>query len=418
MQEIKCPNCGTVFQVDESGYTQILQQVRDREFEKELQRRKQELEQKKNDDMTIALMEQERNHRAALEGKNAALAEKEQEIQRLRARLSSAETEKKLAVSEAVQAKDRELSEKGTVIASLKMDLELQKKEGELRETGLIEKHRGEMKLLDEEIERLKDFKARQSTKMVGESLEQHCLTQFNMIRMTAFPNAFFEKDNDARTGSKGDFIFREAYDGTEFISIMFEMKNEMDTTATKHKNEDFFKELDKDRREKKCEYAVLVSLLEGDSELYNNGIVDVSYAYPKMFVVRPQFFIPIISLLRNAALGSLEYRKKLEELQHQQLDLYNFEENLALAKSRFAESFRFASERFEDAINGIDSTIAALTKIRDNLMKSEKHLNTANNKLSDMSIKKLTKNAPSVRAMFEELGRAREEELEQGQEE
>ena len=239
---------------------------------------------------------------------------------------------------------------------------------------------------------------------MVGESLEQHCLTQFNQIRMTAFPNAYFEKDNDAKSGSKGDFIFREASDGTEFLSIMFEMKNEMDTTATKHKNEDFFKELDKDRNEKKCEYAVLVSLLESDNELYNNGIVDVSYRYPKMFVIRPQFFIPIISLLRNAALNSLEYQKKLADIQTQQLDIYNFEANLAEFKKGFTYSFGQASARFEDAINGIDKVISALTKIRENLVKSENHLNAANNKLEDVSIKRLTNNAPSVRAMFEEI--------------
>lgn len=239
---------------------------------------------------------------------------------------------------------------------------------------------------------------------MIGESLEQHCLTQFNQIRMTAFPNAYFEKDNDARTGSKGDFIFRESSDGTEFISIMFEMKNEMDTTATKHKNEDFFKELDKDRNEKKCEYAVLVSLLEIDNELYNNGIVDVSYRYPKMFVIRPQFFIPIISLLRNAALNSLDYQKKLADIQNQQLDLYNFEENLAAFKNGFAYSFDQASARFKDAIDGIDKAIADLNKIKDNLLKSEKHLNTANNKLEDVSIKRLTNNAPSVRTMLEKI--------------
>ena len=404
MQEMKCPNCGKVFQVDDAGYAQILQQVRDKEFEKELNRREQELNQKKQNDLTIARMEQEKSHSEELSKKNSELAEKDQEIGRLKSQLDKAETEKKLAVSEAVQEKDKELLERGNEITKLQSDLALQKKEGELRESSLIEQYKGELKLRDEEIERLKDFKARQSTKMIGESLEQHCLTQFNQIRMTAFPNAYFEKDNDAKTGSKGDFIFRETADGTEFISIMFEMKNEMDTTATKHKNEDFFKELDKDRNEKKCEYAVLVSLLESDNDLYNNGIVDVSYRYPKMFVIRPQFFIPIISLLRNAALNSLEYQKKLADIQNQQLDLYNFEENLAAFKDSFAYSFSQASARFGDAIKGIDNAISALTKIRENLVKSENHLNTANNKLEDVSIKRLTKNAPSVRAMFEEI--------------
>ena len=245
MQEIKCPNCGTVFQVDESGYAQILSQVRDKEFEKELERREQELALKKENDLRIVRMEQEKSFNEQLARKVSDLAEKDREIERLKAQLDKADTEKKLAVSEAIQKKDKELSEKGTEITKLQSELELQRKEGELQKNNLVEQHKGELKLRDEEIERLKDFKARQSTKMIGESLEQHCLTQFNQIRMTAFPNAYFEKDNDARTGSKGDFIFRESSDGTEFISIMFEMKNEMDTTATKHKNDDFFKELD-----------------------------------------------------------------------------------------------------------------------------------------------------------------------------
>ena len=404
MNEIKCPHCGKFFQIDESGYAQIASQVRDREFENELRRREAELARRQEDALNIERMKQEKSRQEELSKKESELAEKDLLIEQLKAQIGQAETAKKLAVSEAVQGKDKELSEKGTEILRLKDDLLLQKKESVLRENNLEEKYRGELKLRDDEIERLKDFKARQSTKMVGESLEQHCMTEFNRIRMTAFPNAYFEKDNDARTGSKGDFIFREESDGTEFISIMFEMKNEMDETATKHRNEDFFKELDKDRREKKCEYAVLVSLLESDNELYNNGIVDVSYRYPKMFVVRPQFFIPIISLLRNAALNSLEYRKKLAEVQNQQIDLYHFEENLSVFKASFADSFRKASDRFDDAIAGIDKAISALTKIRENLVKSENHLNTANNKLEDVSIKRLTKNAPSVRAMFEEM--------------
>ncbi|MCR4615484.1 MAG: DUF2130 domain-containing protein [Clostridiales bacterium] len=404
MQEIKCPNCGQIFQVDESGYAQILQQVRDKEFEKELERREHDLAQKKENDLTIAKMEQEKSYNEKLAEKDSEIINKNLEIERLKAQLGKADTEKKLAVSEAVQEKDRELSEKGNEITQLQNDLELQKKESELHENSLLEQHKGELKLRDEEIERLKDFKARQSTKMVGESLEQHCMTQFNQIRMTAFPNAYFEKDNDASSGSKGDFIYRESADGTEFISIMFEMKNEMDTTATKQNNEDFFKKLDKDRNEKNCEYAVLVTLLESDNELYNNGIVDVSYKYPKMFVVRPQFFIPIISLLRNAALNSLQYRRELQIVRNQQLDIYNFESNLSSFKDDFEKSVKFASERFGDAIRGIDDTISKLTKIRENLVKSESHLNTANNKLENVSIKKLTKNAPSVRAMFEEI--------------
>ena len=375
MQEIRCPNCGKVFQVDEAGYAQILQQVHDSEFTKELARREKEMQQK-----------------------NELL------IGQLKAQLEKAETEKKLAVSEAVTEKDRELSEKGNEITKLLGDIELQKKEGALRETALIEQHKGELKLRDEEIERLKDFKARQSTKMVGESLEQHCMTQFNQIRMTAFPNAYFEKDNDARSGSKGDFIFRESSEGTEFISIMFEMKNEVDTTATKHKNEDFFRELDKDRNEKKCEYAVLVSLLEIDNELYNNGIVDVSYRYPKMFVIRPQFFIPIISLLRNAALNSLKYQRDLQIVRSQQLDLQNFEEEMRAFREGFARNYDIASRKFRTAIEEIDKTIDHLQKTKEALLSSENQLRLANNKAEDLSIKKLTKNAPSVRAMFEEI--------------
>jgi hypothetical protein len=403
MQEIKCPNCGKMFQVDETGYAQILQQVRDKEFEKELERRQEDIEQKTEKDLALVRMEQEKAFGEELTKKEAEITEREKLIEQLRAQLDKADTEKKLAVTEAVQEKDRELSEKGAEITRLRDDIELQKKESEIRENNLVEKHRDELNLREEEIERLKDFKTRQSTKMVGESLEQHCLTQFNQIRMTAFPNAYFEKDNDARSGSKGDFIFRESSDGTEFISIMFEMKNEMEETATKHKNEEFFKELDKDRNEKNCEYAVLVSLLESDNELYNNGIVDVSYRYPKMFVIRPQFFIPLISLLRNAALNSLEYQKKLADIQNQQLDIYNFEENLSVFKDSFANSFRLAGDRFNDAIAGIDKAISNLQKIRDNLVKSENHLNTANRKLEDVSIKKLTKNAPSVKKMFDE---------------
>ena len=287
----------------------------------------------------------------------------------------------------------------------------MQQRQSELTEKQLLEQHKGELRLRDEEIERLKDFKARQSTKMVGESLEQHCQNQFNSIRMTAFPNAYFEKDNDARTGSKGDFIFRESSDdGTEFISIMFEMKNEMDTTATKHKNEDFFKELDKDRKEKNCEYAVLVSLLEADNELYNNGIVDVSYKYEKMYVIRPQFFIPMITLLRNAALNSLKYQRELQIVKNQQVDILHFEENMESFKNAFGRNYELASRKFEDAINEIDKSIRQLEKVKEALTSSERNLRLANDKAQDLSIKKLTKNAPTVKAMFEELAESREE--------
>ena len=466
MQEIKCPNCGQVFQVDETGYAQIVQQVRDSEFEKEIAKRESELAEKRENELRMARMEQEKQFDKTLSEKESELAdrekkidllkaekqsetekirtEKDNEIERLkaerdreverikadkdreldrlradlteqlnklRAEVEKSDTEKELAVTRAVQEKDKEIADKNAEITKLSGDLEVQQRQSELTEKQLVEQHRGELRLRDEEIERLKDFKARQSTKMVGESLEQHCQNQFNSIRMTAFPNAYFEKDNDARSGSKGDFIFRESSDdGTEFISIMFEMKNEMDTTATKHKNEDFFKELDKDRKEKNCEYAVLVSLLEADNELYNNGIVDVSYKYEKMYVIRPQFFIPMITLLRNAALNSLKYQRELQIVKNQQVDILHFEENMESFKNAFGRNYELASRKFEDAINEIDKSIRQLEKVKEALTSSERNLRLANDKAQDLSIKKLTKNAPTVKAMFEELAESREE--------
>lgn len=404
MQEIKCPNCGEVFVVDESGYAQIVQQVRDKEFDKELRRREEELAGKQESELRLLRLEQKQEYDAALAKKETELQKRDQLIARLQAQISGTETEKKLAVAEVVSEKDRELSEKTTEITALKSQLANKATENELKEQALQKQYEEKLKMKDEQIEYYKDFKARQSTKMIGESLEQHCLNQFNALRMTAFPNAYFEKDNDARTGSKGDFIFREAADGVEFISIMFEMKNEMDETATKHKNEDFLKELDKDRREKKCEYAVLVSLLEIDNELYNNGIVDVSYRYEKMYVIRPQFFIPMITLLRNAALNSLQYRRELELARHQQVDILRFEENMNTFKEGFARNYRIASERFKTAIDEIDKTITHLQKTKDALLASENNLRLANHKAEDLSIKRLTKNAPSVKAMFDEL--------------
>lgn len=404
MQEIKCPNCGEIFAVDESGYAQIVQQVRDKEFEKELKRREGELAEKRESELRLLKLEQSREYERDLSRKEQELQEKAHTIAELRAQLSGTETEKKLAVAEIVSKKDRELSEKNTEITTLKSQLAGKDTERELQEQALQKQYEEKLKMKDEQIEYYKDFKARQSTKMIGESLEQHCLNQFNALRMTAFPNAYFEKDNDARTGSKGDFIFRESADSVEFISIMFEMKNEMDETATKHKNEDFLKELDKDRREKKCEYAVLVSLLEIDNELYNNGIVDVSYRYEKMYVIRPQFFIPMITLLRNAALNSLQYRQELELARHQQVDILRFEENMNTFKEGFARNYRIASDKFKTAIDEIDKTITHLQKTKEALLSSENNLRLANNKAEDLSIKRLTKNAPAVKAMFEEL--------------
>lgn len=404
MQELRCPNCGEVFQVDETGYAQIARQVRDSEFDKELARRERELAARQEKEMDLASLRQERAYEKAIAEKDAALAQQAQEMEQLRARLANSETAQKLAVAEAVQRKAQELAEGEKRILTLENELTAQQTASQLKEKSLQQQYEEKLKSKDEQIEYYKDFKARQSTKMIGESLEQHCLTQFNTLRMTAFPSAYFEKDNDARTGSKGDFIFREADEGgTEFISIMFEMKNEADTTATKHKNEDFFKELDKDRREKHCEYAVLVSLLEIDNEFYNNGIVDVSYRYEKMYVVRPQFFIPIITLLRNAALNSLKYRRELEIVRNQQLDILHFEENMNAFKEGFARNYRIASEKFRAAIDEIDKTISHLQKTKDALLSSENNLRLANNKAEDLSIKKLTKNAPSVKAMFDE---------------
>ena len=386
MAEIKCPNCGSVFNVDESNYASIVSQIRDKEFDAELNRRLQEIEKSKQQEMQIALMQ------------------KNQDIKDLQSKIESANLEKDLAVNEAISEKDKELAEKEKKIIELKGSIDNQASQYEIKEKSIIDNYEKQLKLKDESIEFYKDFKARQSTKMVGESLEQHCMIEFNNIRMAAFPKAYFEKDNDAKTGSKGDFIFRESTDdGVEFISIMFEMKNEMDETATKHKNEDFFKELDKDRKEKNCEYAVLVSLLESDNDYYNNGIVDVSYRYEKMYVIRPQFFIPLITLLRNAALNSVSYRQELQVLKNQQVDLTNFEANLLAFKDNFAKNYDRASQRFNSAIEGIEKAINVLNKIRDDLLASENQLRLANGKIDDITIKKLTKNAPSIKAQIEE---------------
>ncbi len=415
---MKCPNCGEVFQVDESGYAQLVKQVRDKEFAVEVERRKKELDERREDELKLARMEQDKVHseelakkELALAGKDRELADKDKEIELLKARIEGSEIQTKLAIAKALEEKNEELAKKTTEITKLKGRLDNKETENELKEKNLKEKYEEQLKNKDEQIQYYKDFKTRQSTKMVGESLEIHCLNQFNSIRMTAFPRAYFEKDNDAKTGSKGDFIFREsAEDGTEFISIMFEMKNEMDTTATKHKNEDFFKELDKDRREKGCEYAVLVSLLETDSEYYNNGIVDVSYRYDKMYVIRPQFFIPMITLLRNAALNSLKYQRELQVVKDQQIDILHFEENMNAFKEGFARNYKLASDKFKLAIDEIDKTIDHLNKTKAALLSSENNLRLANSKADELSIKKLTKNAPTVREMFEELKKEEEQ--------
>ena len=405
MQEIKCPKCNEIFQVDEFGYQQIAQQVRDKEFNKEITRFKSEVQQSLEQKLEITLLKEKEKHSKIIAENETTISALQNELNELRSHLKVVETEKKIAVAEAVQEREKALLEKTSEISVLQNKIILKEAENLVKENSLKEHYEIQLKNKDEQIAYYRDFKARQSTKMIGESLEQHCLTQFNSLRMTAFPQAYFEKDNDAKTGSKGDFIFREyAEDGAEFISIMFEMKNETDTTSTKHKNEDFFKELDKDRREKNCEYAILVSLLESDNEFYNNGIVDVSYKYPKMYVIRPQFFIPMITLLRNAAQNSLQYRKELQLVRSQQLDIQNFEENMNAFKEGFARNYRLASEKFATAIDEIDKTIDHLQRTKSALLSSQNNLRLANNKADELTIKKLTKNAPSVKAMFDNL--------------
>ncbi len=398
MQEIKCPKCGEVFQVDESGYAAIVKQVRDKEFEKEVNDRQAQFESEKESLVKLAKAETQQAF-------HDEITKKDMEIARLKAQLDSGEKDKKLAVSEAVQEKEKEIAESREQIYVLTGRIETGEKESQLREKSLKESYEEKLKMKDEQIAYYRDFKARMSTKMIGESLEQHCEMEFNRLRATGFQNAYFEKDNDARTGSKGDYIYRESdEEGTEFISIMFEMKNEADATATKKKNEDFFKELDKDRREKNCEYAVLVTLLEAESDLYNSGIVDVSHRYPKMYVIRPQFFIPMITLLRNAAVNSLQYRKELEVIRNQNIDISHFEEDMNDFKDKFARNYRLASEKFQKAIQEIDKTIDHLQKTKEALLSSENNLRLANDKAENLTIKRLTKNNPTMREKFAEL--------------
>ena len=395
MSEIKCPKCGTTFKVDDSSYADILNQVRTHEFEDEVEKRIKEALDKANSAKELAV-EKAKNAQAA-------------EISELKAKLKQADTDKELAVTRALAPVEKELESVKSDLESKNSEAKLReeslKSQVKLREAALKTQYEGAIKLKDEEIERLKDLKSKLSTKMVGETLEQHCQTEFNRLRATAFKNAYFEKDNDARTGSKGDFIYREDDEnGNEIISIMFEMKNENEATATKHKNEDFFKELDKDRKEKKCEYAVLVSLLEADSELYNTGIVDVSYKYDKMYVIRPQFFIPMITLLRNAALNSMKYKEELAIIRNQNIDITHFEENMENFKQSFARNYELASRKFSTAIEEIDKTIAHLQKTKEALLSSENNLRLANNKAEDLTIKRLTRGNPTMAAKFAEL--------------
>ncbi len=427
MQEIKCPKCGEVFQVDESGYAAIVKQVRDKEFLKEIESRESQFLTEKESAVQLAKLELEREFSEKLNNKETEIAklkseieaeqitkksavnqtavEKDKEIIELKNKLDSFNKDKELEITKLVTKMNSELLEKDNLITKLNGEKDLTEKEFQLKEQSIKEKYETEIRFKDDEISRLKDYKLKLSTKMVGESLEQHCETEFNRLRATGFQKAYFEKDNDAKSGSKGDFIYRD-YDtnGGEFISIMFEMKNETDTTSSKKKNTDFLKELDKDRREKACEYAVLVSLLEPENELYNTGIVDMSHHFEKMYVIRPQFFIPIITLLRNAALNSLEYRNELAMIKAQNIDISNFEAEMNDFKDKFSKNFRLASEKFHKAIEEIDKTIDHLQKTKEALLSSENNLRLANNKAEDLSIKRLTKNNPTMQAKFDAL--------------
>ncbi|MFY9138512.1 DUF2130 domain-containing protein [Zwartia sp.] len=391
MYEIICPHCSKAFKIDEAGYADILKQVRDGEFEQQLHERLELAEQEKRNAVALA------EAKLANASQQAAAA-KDAEIQALRAKLEAGGMAQQLAIVQALSSVEKERD-------ALKSGLERAQLEKALAEKSLKDKYETQLKDRDDAIERLRDMKARLSTKMVGETLEQHCETEFNRIRATAFPRAYFEKDNDARSGSKGDFIFRDADEaGTEIVSIMFEMKNESDLTATKSKNEDFLKELDKDRNEKACEYAVMVSLLEPDNEFYNTGIVDMFHRYPKMYIVRPQFFIPIITLLRNAAMNSLKYKTELAYVKAQSVDITNFENELETFKSAFARNYDLASQRFQKAIDEIDKSIDHLQKTKEALLGTDRNLRLANDKAQDVTIKKLTKGNPTMAAKFAEL--------------
>lgn len=433
MSEIKCPKCGSVFKIDEENYDSIVKQVRDSEFNKEIENREKQYQKDKEATIKIVTNDVEKKFNEQLVAKDLEIANLKNKIDNnkinqdnaikqasmdvekklnntinnlklqitnLENELKIKDTENNLKVEELRMTKDKDIGE-------LVNKIEVNKREFELKKQLLKDGYESKLKSKDEIIAYYKDFKARQSTKMIGESLEQHCNYEFNKLR-PLFPNVYFEKDNDARSGSKGDFIFRDYdEDGTEITSIMFEMKNEADETATKHKNEDFFKELDKDRNEKKCEYAVLVSMLEMDSDYYNEGIVDVSHRYKKMYVIRPQFFIPIITLIRGVGVNSLQYKKELITIQNQNIDISHFEDNLNTFKDGFGRNYRIASEKFKKAIDEIDKTIDHLQKTKDALLSSENNLRLANNKAENLTIKKLTNNNPTMSRMFDEYNKS-----------
>lgn len=423
MNEIKCPKCHTVFQINETDYESITKQIKDKEFEKEISRKEEQFKLDKelsiqkavsslkeelskeiaekaleNSKLKQSLEMQEEQTKINIERKYQEIIKKyELELNEIKNKLHLQDVQNKLDT-------EKKFAEKEKEIATLNNKIEIKDKEYKLKETTIKESYELKLKDKEEQLAYYKDFKARQSTKMIGESLEQHCNVEFNRLR-PLFKNAYFEKDNDAKTGSKGDFIFRDFDDaGNEIVSIMFEMKNEIDKTATKHKNEDFLKELDKDRKEKNCEYAVLVSLLEIDNDYYNDGIVDVSHIYNKMYVIRPQFFIPLITLIRNLANKSLEYKKELERIRNENIDITHFEENINTFKEGFGRNYRLASERFQKAIEEIDKTIDHLQKTKEHLLKTKDNLRLANNKVDDLTIKKLTHNNKTITKMFDEL--------------
>ena len=443
MKELKCPNCGSMFTVDEADYASIVSQVKNAEFEEELNLRLAEMMGRKDAEQKVKDAVAREDFSKKLGDKDKTILEKEQEIARLKASLEGIEEKTKLEIDKAVSAKNLEIaslkstiqlsesekekavmlarsemseslskkneeisalrSAKDLEIAELKSQGTLAKSEAELQKTAIRDEYEAKLKLAQEQVDYYKDLKIKMSTKMIGETLEQHCSNVFNGQMRPMFPNAYFEKDNDSVDHTKGDFIFRDSEDGTEYISIMFEMKNEADATEKKHKNEDFFKKLDEDRKKKGCEYAVLVSLLEQDNELYNNGIVDVSYKYPKMYVIRPQFFMPIITLLVNASKKSLEYKKELAIAKNQSLDITNFEEKLLEFKEKFGKNYELASRRFREAIKEIDKSIDALNKTKEALLSSENNLRLANDKADELTIRKLTYKNPTMKALFDE---------------
>lgn len=432
MKELKCPHCGNIFKVDEADYASIVSQVKNAEFDAEIKRRMAELDSRHKAEQELASTRAEQSFQKKLmqreleleakEGKinqlqnrlqnieaqknaekSLALAEMEKKLAEMKAAINQQDARLKIAVMEERNRSQQYLQAKDTEIARLKSDAELEKSRAQVHEAELLKRHEMELRNKQELVDYYKDLKTRMSTKMVGETLEIHCATQFNQMLRPMMPNAYFEKDNDAADGTKGDFIFRDSEEGTEYISIMFEMKNEMDTTATKHKNEDFFKKLDDDRRKKNCEFAVLVSLLEPDNELYNTGIVDVSYRYPKMYVIRPQFFIPLITLLVQTSKKSLEYKKQLIMAQSKEVDVTNFENSLLEFQEKFGKNYRLASEKFKTAIDEIDKSITHLQKIKDALLGSENNLRLANDKAQDLTIKKLTRNNPTMKQKFAE---------------